>query len=164
MFGEVVDVDGEAGGHGAEDGGVDADAGLLHAEEERDEREVDGLVDVGELGGLDLCAEGWRRGGGRRWRTRGGWSLGLVGEGAAGEAGGDVGEGVGAVGGVDEVAVEHDVVADVFEVDALGFEGAEDGFQVVDLLGKGGVFEGGAEGWVVEADLRRAAVSVARDA
>ena len=30
----------------AEDGGVDADAGLLHAEEDGDEREVDGLVDV----------------------------------------------------------------------------------------------------------------------
>ena len=44
-LGEVVDLDGEAGGHLAEDGGVDADAGLLHAEEDGDERKVDGVVD-----------------------------------------------------------------------------------------------------------------------
>ena len=45
-LGEVVDLDGEAGGHLAEDGGVDADAGLLHAQEDGDEREIDGVVDV----------------------------------------------------------------------------------------------------------------------
>ena len=35
-LGEVVDGDGEAGGHFAEEGGVDADAVLLHAEEDGD--------------------------------------------------------------------------------------------------------------------------------
>jgi hypothetical protein len=47
-LGEVVDGDGEARGHLAQQIGVDADAGLLHAEEHGDEREVDVLVDVGE--------------------------------------------------------------------------------------------------------------------
>ena len=47
-LGEVVDFDGEAGGHVVEDGGIDADAGLLHAEEDGDEGEIDGGVDMAE--------------------------------------------------------------------------------------------------------------------
>ena len=47
-LGEGVHLDGEARGHGGEDGGVDADAGLLHAQEDGDEREVHGLVEVAE--------------------------------------------------------------------------------------------------------------------
>ena len=40
----------------AEDVEIDADAGLLHAEEDGDERQVDGVVDVGERGVLvELC-------------------------------------------------------------------------------------------------------------
>ena len=46
LLGEVVDLDGEARGHLAEELGVDADAGLLHAEEDGDEGQVDGVVDV----------------------------------------------------------------------------------------------------------------------
>ena len=63
------------------------------------------------------------------------------------------GEGVRGVGGVDEVAVEHDVVADAAEGDVVRGEGAEDGFEVVDVLGEGGVFEGGAEAGGVERDF-----------
>jgi len=36
LFGEVVDLDGESVGHGVEDFGGDADAGLFHAEEDGD--------------------------------------------------------------------------------------------------------------------------------
>ena len=186
-LGEVVDLDGEAGGHGGEDVGVDADAGLLHAQEDGDEREIDGLVDVCSGGGVrlrfwlcasisgDCAAEGWRlgcgvsasaicgrgrrRGGRWRWRLReavgvGGVGLGgLMDERAVGGAGGDVGQGVRGVRGVDEVALEHDVVADAGEGDAVRREGAEDGFEVVDVLGEGGVFEGFAEAGSVEGDF-----------
>ena len=51
--GEGVHLDGEARGHGGEDAGVDADAGLLHAQEDGDQREVHGLVDVLERRGLE---------------------------------------------------------------------------------------------------------------
>ena len=50
-LGEGVDGDGEAGGHFAEELGVYADSGLLHAEEDGDEGEVHLGVDVGEGGG-----------------------------------------------------------------------------------------------------------------
>ena len=54
-LGEGVHLDGEAGGHGGEDRGVDADARLLHAQEDGDEREVHGAVEMEErVGG------GWR--------------------------------------------------------------------------------------------------------
>ncbi len=45
-LGEVVDLDGEAVGHLVEDGGIDADSGLLHAQKDGDEREIDGVVDI----------------------------------------------------------------------------------------------------------------------
>ena len=51
-LGEVVDLHAEACGLLAEEVEVDADAGLLHAEEDGDEWEVDGVVDVGEGGAL----------------------------------------------------------------------------------------------------------------
>jgi hypothetical protein len=69
----------------------------------------------------------------------------VVGEGAGGGAGGDVDEGVGAVGGVDEVGLEHDVRDRAAKLNAVGGEGAEDGLEVVDLLGEGGVLQSGAE-------------------
>ena len=69
------------------------------------------------------------------------------------KAGGDVRQGVGAVGGVDEVAEEHDVVADAAEGDGVGLEGAEDGLEVVEILGEGGVFEGFAEAGGIEGEL-----------
>ena len=79
---------------------------------------------------------------------------GLVDEGAAGGAGGDVGQGVRGVGGVDEVAVEHDVGRRApREGDVVRGEGAEDGFEVVDVFGEGGVGEGGAEAGGVERDF-----------
>jgi hypothetical protein len=46
-FGQVVDGDREARGHRAQLLRVDADAGLLHAQEDGDEREVEGFIDVG---------------------------------------------------------------------------------------------------------------------
>ena len=51
-LGEGVHFDGEARGHGGEDGGVDADARLLHAQKDGDEREVHGAVEVEE----GICA------------------------------------------------------------------------------------------------------------
>ena len=47
-LGERVHLDGEAGGHGGEDSRVDADAGLLHAQEDGDEWEIHGAVEVEE--------------------------------------------------------------------------------------------------------------------
>ncbi len=55
LFGEGVHFDGEARGHGGEDSRVDADAGLLHAQEDRDEREVHGAVEMKER-----MRGGWR--------------------------------------------------------------------------------------------------------
>ena len=77
-----------------------------------------GLGEAVGVGGVELCD-------------------GLVEEGAGGGAGGDVGEGVGGVGGVDEVGEEHDIVANAREGDVVGGEGAEDGFEVVNVLGEG---------------------------
>ncbi len=51
-LGEGVHLDGEARGHGGEDGGVDADARLLHAQKDGDEREVHGAVEVEERVGV----------------------------------------------------------------------------------------------------------------
>ena len=64
-LGEGVHLDGEARGHGGEDAGVDADAGLFHSQEDGDERQVHGAVDMAEGRGLDGTGTcGW--GGGRR--------------------------------------------------------------------------------------------------
>ncbi len=54
-LGEGVHLDGEARGHGGEDSRIDADARLFHAQEDGDEREIHGAVEVEErVGG------GWR--------------------------------------------------------------------------------------------------------
>jgi len=47
-LGEGVHLDGETRGHGGEDRRVDADAGLLHAQKDGDEREVHGAVEMEE--------------------------------------------------------------------------------------------------------------------
>src|SRR5260370_12551423 len=54
-LGEVVYFDGEAIGHLTEHRGIDTDTHLLHPQKDRDERLVDGVVDV-EQGG---CAHGF---------------------------------------------------------------------------------------------------------
>ena len=222
MFGEVVDLDGEARGLLAEEVEVDADAGLLHAEEDGDEREVEDVVDVGERGVLvegaflwdgkcldffcglaslraslmllvrcllyprrafggdgaaefglvggdvvlggrgfgELLGERWRRGGRRRRRLQEGawgrwdflWWAGAV-SARLGGAGGDVDERVRAVRGVEEVALQHDVGDGAGEGDVVRLECAEDGFEVVNLLGELGVCEGFAEAGGVERDF-----------
>ena len=78
---------------------------------------------------------------------------GLMFERAVGGAGGDVGQRVRGVGGVDEVALEHDVGDGAAQGDVVRGECAEDGFEVVDELGEGCVFEGGAEAGGVERDF-----------
>ncbi len=177
-FAEGVDSDGEAGAHVAEEDGVDADAGLLHAEEDGDERKVDGAVDVHERGGEgrvggdrgdeehlgrhgaaerggvfgDVVLEGAGLGelggerGGETHDGRGGLGQalgvagvflgGLVDEGSAGGTGGDVGQGVRGVGRVDEIAEQHDVVAHAGEGEVVRGEGAEDGLEIVEVLGE----------------------------
>ena len=60
------------------------------------------------------------------------------------------GKRVRAVGGIDEVAEQHDVVADTGEGDVVWREGAEDGFEVVDVLGERWIGEGFAEAGRVE--------------
>ena len=54
-FGQGVHLDGEARGHGGEDSGVDAYAGLLHAQKDGDEREIHGAVEMKER-----VRGGWR--------------------------------------------------------------------------------------------------------
>ena len=71
---------------------------------------------------------------------------GGVGEGPVVEAGGYVGQGVAEVSGVDEVAVEHGVVADACDLQVGGLQGAEDRLEVVDDLGELRVGEGVADG------------------
>ena len=47
--------------HGGENRAVDADAGLFHAQEDGDEREVDGVVDGGQRRGRPDQAESFLR-------------------------------------------------------------------------------------------------------
>ena len=75
------------------------------------------------------------------------------GEGPVGEAGGDVRESVGAVSGVDEVAEEHDVVADASQDDVVRGQGSEDSFEVVEVFWEGIVFESFAKAGGVEGKL-----------
>ena len=72
---------------------------------------------------------------------------------AIGGAGGDVGERVRGVRGIDEVALEHDVGDVAAQSDAVRGERAQDRLEVVDELGEGRVFERGAEVGGVEGGL-----------
>ena len=72
---------------------------------------------------------------------------------AIGGAGGDVGERVRGVRGIDEVTLEHDVGDVASQSDVVRGERAQDGLEIVDELGEGRVFEGGAESGGVERDF-----------
>ena len=72
---------------------------------------------------------------------------------AIGGAGGDVGERVRGVRGIDEVALQHDVGDVAAQSDAMRGERAQDGLEIVDELGEGLVFERGAEAGGVEGGL-----------
>jgi hypothetical protein len=113
------------------------------------------VLDWGEGG--DLCAEdgGYAVDGvGVLGEEGGGYrSFDDWGKSSVGEAGGDVREGVGAVGGVDEIAEEHDVIANARQLDAVRLQGSQDGFEVVEIFGEGGVFQGFAEAWGVQGDF-----------
>ncbi len=74
-------------------------------------------------------------------------------EGAIGGAGGDVGERVRGVRGIDEVALQHDVGDVTTQSDVVRGERAQDGFEIVDELGEGCVFEDGAESGGVEGEF-----------
>ncbi len=97
-FGEGVHLDGEARGHGGEDRSVDADARLLHAQQDGDEREVHGAVEVEKrrsIPGLKFQTWGTQCCGGT---SSGGVALGhLLGEdaGQADDGGGGFGETIG---------------------------------------------------------------------
>ena len=109
---------------------------------------------LGELGGERGGEAHDGRGGLRQALGVAGIFLGgLVNERAAGGAGGDVGQGVRGVGGVYEIAEQHDVVAHAGEGEIVRGEGAEDGFEVVEVLGEGGVGERFLEAGGVERDL-----------
>ena len=77
----------------------------------------------------------------------------LMDERAIGGAGGDVDERVRAVGGIDEVTLQHDVGDVSAQGDVVRGERAQDGLEIVDQLGDGCVFEGGAEAGGVEGDF-----------
>ncbi len=78
---------------------------------------------------------------------------GLMDERAIGGAGGDVGERVRGVRGIDEVALQHDVGDVAAQSDAVRSKRAQDRLEIVDELGEGCVFEGGAEVGRVEGDF-----------
>ena len=72
---------------------------------------------------------------------------------AIGGAGGDVDERVRAVRGIDEVALQHDVGDVAAQSDVVRSERAQDRLEIVDQLGEGRVFQGGAEIGRVEGDF-----------
>ena len=55
--------------------------------------------------------------------------------------------------GIDEVALQHDVGDVAAQSDAVRGKRAQDGLEIVDELGEGCVFEGGAEAGRVEGDF-----------
>src|SRR5581483_10738489 len=75
---------------------------------------------------------------------------GLMSERAAGGARGDVDERVRAVGGVEEIALEHHISNGPGERYVVWFQRAEDCLKVVDLLGESGVGEGFTQAGGVE--------------
>ena len=68
-------------------------------------------------------------------------------------AGGNVDERVRAVGGINEVTLRHDVGDVAAQSDIVRGERAQDSLEIVDQLGEGRVFEGGAEIGGVESDF-----------
>ena len=61
-LGEVVDGDGEARTHLAQEITVDANAGLLHVQQDGDEREIELFIDLGEGGVFVECGSCTLRG------------------------------------------------------------------------------------------------------
>src|SRR5215470_4673508 len=66
---------------------------------------------------------------------------GLVNEGAAGAARGDIGKRVRTVSRVDEIAQKHHVIAYAFEPDVVWLKGAKDSLEIVHILGESRVSE-----------------------
>ncbi len=78
---------------------------------------------------------------------------GLMDERAVGGAGGDVGQRMRGVRGVDEVALQHHVRLNPTQRYVVWSERAEYGFEVVDVFRESGVFECGADAGGVEGDF-----------